>query len=132
MLRIHFNWNSVFVYICGDKIQNCVIYAKSLQVSTTDLIMSQFMENSSFFAENMFSLFFPQKYVGTQSFGSRSIFCPLTSKTSFFAKNFENQIIFFFFCWTRKQKPVWKCLNNCWWNWNEKKILKILVAKKHR
>jgi len=55
------------------------------------------MENSSFFAENMFSLFFPQKYVGTQSFGSRSIFCPLTSKTSFFAKNFENLIIFSFF-----------------------------------
>ncbi len=74
-----------------------------------------------FFAENMFSLFFPQKYVGTQSFGSRSIFCPLTSKISFFAKNFENQIIFSFFCWTREQKPASKCLNNCWWNWNEKK-----------
>jgi hypothetical protein len=133
LLKRHFNWNFFLVYICGDKIQNCVIYAKSLQVSTTDLIMSQFMENSSFFAENMFSLFFPQKYVGTQSFGSRSIFCPLTSKISFFSpKILKIRLFFLFFCWTRKQKPVWKCLNNYWWNWNEKKILKILVAKKHR
>jgi hypothetical protein len=55
------------------------------------------MENSSFFAENMFSLFFPQKYVGTQSFGSRSIFCPLTSKISFFSPKILKIRLFFSF-----------------------------------